>query len=188
MCLLTCHLVSQLQCQEPAFRGTVYLFPWMRLHKNFNCRYGHCVPFWKYEKESFCDEFYTPGVDYIYFPNTRIGGQYSEVMQIIVNYILNLVLDSLEKCHDVARQAICHYYLPPCGNSSVFELPTSVCMETCKILQETCGEEFEIVNATFQQNSIVIEVGIDFIDCEDPGKPLSPLPYNCTRLEYEGSL
>ena len=94
-----------------------------------------------------------------------------------------LVFGHLQKCSDVARQVFCHYYLPPCGNSSVFELPTSICRETCQILQETCGEDWDIAITAFQQNPFVIREEIDFIVCEDPGKPLSPLPYSCTPFE-----
>ena len=125
------------------------------------------MPFRKHETESICDEFYTPGVDYIYVPNTRTHGQYSKVMKYMVSFGF-LVLGTLAKCGDVARQAICHFYLPPCGNSSVFELPTSNCRETCQILQETCGEDWEIAIASFQQNPFLIEEGIDVMDCEDP--------------------
>ena len=145
------------------------------------------MPFRKHERESICDEFYNPGVDYIYVPNTRIRGKYSKLMEYIVNFG-SLVLGSLEKCSDAAKQAICHYYLPPCGNSSVFELPTSVCREICQILQETCGEDWDMAIATFQQITFATQEEIDIIDCEDPGKPLSPLPYNCTPLESEGLL
>ena len=140
------------------------------------------MPFRKQEKESLCDEFYTTGIDYIYVPNTRIKGQYSKLMKYIVGFG-PLVFGHLQKCSDVARQVFCHYYLPPCGNSSVFELPTSICRETCQILQETCGEDWDIAITAFQQNPFVIREEIDFIVCEDPGKPLSPLPYSCTPFE-----
>ena len=149
-------------------------------------RYGHCIPFRKQEKESLCDDFYTSGVDYIYIPRTRNHGRYSRLMKDIIMFA-PILLGSLDKCYEVARSIICHFYLPPCGNSTVFELPKSVCEDTCLQVQEACGEEWQRVLDMFQQNRIALErEGTSFIDCADPGKQLRPLPYNCTSMEHLG--
>ena len=94
-----------------------------------------------------------------------------------------VLLASLDRCYDAARRIICHFYLPPCGNSTLFELPTSVCKETCYTVQDMCGEEWENVVSMFEQNRLSIEPeGTTFIECEDTGKHLNPLPYNCSDL------
>ena len=86
-----------------------------------------------------------------------------------------LLLAGLGRCYDAARRIICHFYLPPCGNSTIFELPTSVCKETCYAVQDMCGEEWENVVSMFEQRAT-------FIECEDTGKHLNPLLYNCSDL------
>ena len=151
---------------------------------NSNIRYGHCIPFRKQEKESLCDDFYTSGVDYIYVPNTRNNGRYSRLMKDIINFA-PILLARLDKCYEPALRIICHFYLPPCGNSTSFELPTSVCEETCMRVQESCGQEWESVLEMFRQNRIALEIeGTAFIDCENTGKHLSPLPHNCVAMEH----
>ena len=151
---------------------------------NSNIRYGHCIPFRKQEQESLCDNFYTSGVDYIYVPNTRNNGRYSRLMKDIINFA-PILLARLDKCYEPALRIICHFYLPPCGNSTSFELPTSVCEETCMRVQESCGQEWESVLEMFRQNRIALEIeGTAFIDCENTGKHLSPLPHNCIAMEH----
>lgn len=99
-----------------------------------------------------------------------------------------LLLDGLDRCYDVARQVICHYYLPPCGNSTHFEPPTSVCQETCREVEQLCGEEWENVVALFDQNRIALELdGTTFIDCADPGKQLYPVPHECKDVNITGN-
>ena len=94
-----------------------------------------------------------------------------------------LLLAGLDKCYDVARRMICHFYLPPCGNSTVFELPTSVCKEACHAVESICGEEWDNVSRMFEQEHAALElVGQTFIDCDDPGRHLNPIPYECTDL------
>ena len=146
------------------------------------------MPFRKHKRDSVCDEFYTSGVDYIYIPKTRTHGRYSRLMRDIIDFG-PLLLSSLDRCYNAARRVICHFYLPPCGNSTTFELPTSVCRETCLTVQELCGEEWESVINMFQQNRLALEIeGTTFIDCEDTGKHLNPLPYSCAPMEYLGLL
>lgn len=146
------------------------------------CRYGNCVPFRAREEESICDDLYISGVDYIYVPQSRYHGRYSQLMADTI-FFGPLLLAGLDKCYDVARRMICHFYFPPCGNSTVFELPTSVCKDTCRAVESICGEEWDNVVKMFEQNRVVLElVGQTFINCDDPGHHLNPIPYKCTDL------
>ena len=120
-------------------------------------------------------------VDYVYVPNTRHRGRYSRLRTDIAAYG-ELLLAGLDNCN-VARRVICHFYLPPCGNSTHFELPTSVCKDTCHQVEKMCEREWESVVAVFKQNRIALErEGMTFIECEDPGRHLNPIPYQCSDL------
>ena len=49
-------------------------------------------------------------------------------------------------------------------------------------VQESCGQEWESVMEMF---SVALEIeGTAFIDCENTGKHLSPLPHDCVALEH----
>ena len=127
-----------------------------------------------------CDDFYESGVDYVYVPYQRFGGSYSKFMWNIIKFGPQL-LATLESCYDTARRVICHYYLPPCGNATHFQPPTSVCSETCHNLKHLCPREWDIVVQTFEQNRVILEVdGLLFIDCGNTGQYLDPLPHCCS--------
>ena len=88
-----------------------------------------------------------------------------------------------DNCRDPALQVLCHYYFPPCGNSTIFEPPTSVCMEACNYLQDICPNEWREVVAYFDENdSIVRSYGATFINCSNTGEYLDPLPYCCSDV------
>jgi len=115
-------------------------------------RFGNCVPYEADEESLSCDALYTPGVDYVYIPYQRAGGNIDE-------YLYNLELAGLfisgvplHQCFESAKEVLCHYLLPPCGNATVFEPPTSVCMEVCNYLRKLCPMEWELVVAFFEEN------------------------------------
>ena len=94
-----------------------------------------------------------------------------------------LVLAGLDHCNDIVRRVICHFYLSPCGNSTHFESPTSVCKETCHQIGKMCGQEWESIVVLFELNRLALASdGMTFINCEDPGRHLKPLPYQCSNL------
>lgn len=103
-------------------------------------RSGNCVPFKIRERGSPCDVLYTPGVDYVYVSYRR-GGNLDDILYYIE--LVGLFISSLPfQCVELSRKVLCHYYLPPCGNSSMFEPPTSVCAEECSYVAETCPTEW----------------------------------------------
>ena len=95
--------------------------------------------------------------------------------------MLPIVVES--KCVDPFKRVFCHFLLPPCGNSTVFELPTSVCMETCKNVQELCSLEWEEILTYFEENyNFLRPRGLTFINCNNTGEYLNPLPHCCSDM------
>ena len=145
------------------------------------CRHGNCVPYRSQETPTPCDAIYESGVDYIYVSYERFDGSFSRFMHVIQKFGFQL-LSTLESCYDTALKVICHYYLPPCGNATHFKPPTSVCSDTCHKLQDLCPLEWDLVVKTFEQNMIILEEdGLLFIECDNPGLYLHPLPHCCSN-------
>ena len=143
-------------------------------------RFGNCVPFTLGERENICDGFYTPGVDYVYIPYRRQNGIYSELIAVAENAAI--IRGGIpDRCLDPAIRVFCHYYLPPCGNTTLFEPPTSVCMEVCNYLRDLCPLEWERVVAFFEESDATFRPeGLTFINCSNTGEYLDPLPYCCS--------
>ena len=145
-------------------------------------RFGNCVPFTLREQENICDGLYTPGVDHVYIPYRRQDGIYSRFISVTENAEL-IRQNTPDKCLDLGIRVFCHFYLPPCGNITVFEPPTSVCMEVCNYLRELCPLEWEVLATFFEQNDAIFRpLGITFINCSNTGEFLDPLPYCCSDV------
>ena len=146
-------------------------------------RFGNCVPYQTNEQSIGCDTLYTPGVDHIYVSYQRTGGNLNRYIDIIEDAADLLIGVFPEKCRDSAIRVLCHYYLPPCGNSTMFEPPTSVCMEACNYLQEMCPNEWEYVVSYFEQSDTRHGAyGANFINCRNTGVYLDPLPHCCSYV------
>ena len=146
-------------------------------------RFGNCAPYEADEESLSCDALYTPGVDYIYLSYRRLGGDILSYRQAITASAKLLLFKFRDECRDPALRILCHYYFPPCGNSTVFEPPTSVCMETCNYLREICPNQWNDVEAHFEENhSTVSSYGATFINCSNTGEYLDPLPYCCSDV------
>ena len=101
------------------------------IHVSCSYRYGNCVP---YNSSSLsrgtpCDDLYIQDVDSVFIPYRRAGGN--------LEYFLSFVGDAElvfkfvpEICKDETKLVICHYFLLTCGNSTVFEPPTSICEDS----------------------------------------------------------
>ena len=143
-------------------------------------RYGFCVPFYPDDNPTVCDNVYEPGIDYVYVPYTRSGGKYGTLIGDMAQFG-PLFFQSLATCDLPVDQLLCHYYLPPCGNVTHYEPPTAVCPEVCTIFVEQCPNEWAAVVQYFKQSGqVVIESGLQFINCSSPGQYLAPLPHCCT--------
>ncbi|CAI8034409.1 Sushi, nidogen and EGF-like domain-containing protein 1 [Geodia barretti] len=174
----TCDLVFDVENPPVCNKTDTYLqLP------SYGCaqRYGSCVQF-KANFETICDDFYEPDVDYIYVPHNRSDGSFSDLINQITVYG-QLMLEPLQECKEIALHILCHYYLPPCGRQKQFTPPTAVCSEQCRLLPQLCPNEWAMVLEQFELNRIIIEnVGLQLIDCDFPGKYLTPLPHCCTEL------
>ena len=84
---------------------------------------------------------------------------------------------------DEVREVLCHYYLRPCGNATVFELPTSVCEDVCKHLENLCPEVVREIDIFFETNKeILAPYGLTMINCSNTGDYLPPIHHCCTSL------
>ena len=126
-----------------------------------------------------CDDLYEIGVDYVYVPKNRVHGRFSRLISDIAA-VYGTHLLTIEKCYEPARRVLCHFFLPPCGNVTVFQPPTTVCPEQCKLIGELCPTEWAKVVHLFSTYDIGLsEDGLQLIDCN---KHLSPLPYCCSDI------
>ena len=140
------------------------------------------MPFYPATTTSVCDDLYEIGVDTVYVPNNRVRGRFSRLIADIALYGPHLL--TIEKCYEPARRVLCHFFLPPCGNVTVFQPPTTVCPKQCKLIGELCPTEWAKVVDLFSANHIALsESGLQLIDCNSPGKYLSPLPYCCSDID-----
>ena len=146
-------------------------------------RFGNCVPYNVSEGSNPCDALYTPGVDYVYLSYRRLGGKILSYREAIAQSANLLFFKFQDECRDPALRILCHYYFPPCGNSTVFDPPTSVCMETCNYLRELCPNEWNDVETRFEEyHNIVSSYGAAFINCSNTGEYLNPLSYCCSDV------
>ena len=145
--------------------------------------YGNCVPFNSSSTRlgTPCDELFQQGVDYVYMPYTRKGGQLRSYLQFLEDVYIAFQL-APDLCKRQAQLGMCHYFLPPCGNSTVFEPPTPVCDDICNHIHDLCPVEFEFVVQYFEQRPRLVEAGLTFINCSNTGEYLEPLPYCCSDV------
>ena len=165
-----------------------------QLYNFFNSigRHGNCVPYRPQERESLCDRFYTPGVDFVYVPYDRIGDFYLILDSLIESMVLTQSI--FEDCNGPIMEVFCHFLFPPCGNVSVFEPPTSVCEDVCHYMDGVCSEQLQQLLETLEQmrgviigNTIVPpeEAGLTPINCSNTGEYLEPLPHCCSNAGVE---
>ena len=144
-------------------------------------RYGTCNPFAHspiLNPLTLCEEVYQKGKDYVYISNLETIDYYTNLLNAIgaTEQVLkeNFINDN---CTSKIMRTICHYYLPPCGNSTHFEPPTSVCEAVCDLLSEEC----ELLLSVFQQQ--LMELTGDNFNCSI--SIIDPLPHSCTNLGFE---
>ena len=117
----------------------------------------------------------------MFVPFRRTSGDVHRLNNFVAdtNIVVDLISDA---CREPARRVLCYFYYPPCGNETVFESPREVCSDTCSFLRDDlCPVEWE--SATQHFNGIgdfVTSFGLNFIDCNDPGAFIHPLPHCCS--------
>ena len=118
-----------------------------------------------------CDGVVRPHIDYVY-ASYRLGNQ-STIAQLLSKNIKNIGTDQNEYCMKQVLRALCHFYLPPCGNFTHPAPPSSICQEQCQTVQETCHTTWSTLLSTFDSVDLVIE-------CNDTSALLFPVPHCCT--------
>ena len=138
------------------------------------CRSGRCQPFEIEKHGTPCDILYTPGVDYVY---TKYGGVHLNLAGIgsFAKALLSVINNM---CSKSITKVWCHILLPPCGNSSVFEPPSSVCEETCSYVRNTCDDGWNLLVLYIKDKTN----GLIPINCSNTGEYLDPLPYCCSDV------
>ena len=140
------------------------------------------VPFYPISSPTPCDDLYEPGVDYVFVPADRSRGIYSRLMEDIAMFG-NFLLEDLAECYELARRVLCHYYFPLSGNATHFHPPTTVCPDQCRSIEKLCPDEWAAVVKKYGDNNVIISSeGLQLIDCDFPGRHLSPLPHCCSDL------
>ena len=149
-------------------------------------RYGKCI---RYDTSNMalglpCDDLFKQGVENVFLPNDRANGNFQHYIQIIgnVQFVFSLIP---QRCAEEAKLILCHYFFPPCGNSTVFNPPTSVCGEVCDYLQSLCPDEFASATAHFGGQPRLMELGFTMINCSHTGEYLEPLQYCCSDVDVE---
>ena len=129
---------------------------------------------------TWCNSVFRAGVDYVYIPYARTHGD-QRLLSSNINNAMAFILLLPEQCRERGIKLLCNYYLIPCGNSSVFQPPVSVCSEQCLHLRnDLCPYEWELVLAYLRRNPGLVAIGLGFIECNNTGLILEPLPHCCT--------
>lgn len=121
-----------------------------------------------------CEDFLRLGTDYVYVSNT-LGTQssISEYLNDNIETARNLIAIHSEECLEQVFRLLCFYYLPPCGNATHLQSPSSICQEECLHVQETCSATWEAVTLAFTRLEPVL-------NCSDTSNIIFPLPNCCT--------
>ena len=137
--------------------------------------YGVCEAY--AGEATICNSVIQTSVDYVYIPHTRVSQYY-------ISRFMNdaaLVAAALpERCRDIAISLLCTFYFIPCGNSSMFYPPSSVCSEQCFHLRNLCPIEWQQAELFNAAREDLIANGLSFIDCNNTGLIIEPLPHCCT--------
>ena len=107
---------------------------------------GSCEPYLgsSLNIRSPCDQFFTPGVDYVYMLNNRLRGSQRTLRGFADDFDAALIFFSLE-CRSEAIKFLCYNYYLPCGYNGTYHVPQFVCSDFCKYIsqQSLCLAEWQ---------------------------------------------
>ena len=129
-----------------------------------------------------CDNVLRSGIDYVY-AKTKLGDQdaISQLLNEKTNDIETLIGDHNNDCIKQVFRVFCHFYLPPCGNSTHPVPPSSICQEECQIVQNNCHKTWVTLFLAFKNVDPIIQ-------CNDTSRLLFPVPHCCTDAGLSQSL
>lgn len=119
------------------------------------------------------------GIDYIYSVN-KLGTQsyISSVLNENLRRFINLTLTHDAICVHKVMALLCYYYLPPCGNATNPQSPSSICSEECSYVQQQhCSSTWQVAALMFSNLGQTLE-------CDDTSRLLYPLPNCCTGVGF----
>ncbi len=126
-----------------------------------------------------CDSEFEIGVDYVYVPFTRLNGNLTELNMVLEPFKVLVDLLSAGKCTRIVLRGLCFYYYPPCGNSTHFVPPPALCYDDCVAAQtDVCPTEYDGLH-NFVATTDLDAVGLNIVNCSDPGEFINPLPHCC---------
>ncbi len=126
-----------------------------------------------------CIPLLRENIDYVYIPSSRRSLESVNRNLADASLIFHLIS---QPCRELARNLLCRFYYPPCGNNTHFEPPKSVCQEICSYVLDACPFEFQKAQEYLSEPSLAAfleRVGLTFLNCSDPGKPIRPLEHCC---------
>ena len=132
----------------------------------YSSRFGRCTAYTG--GIEVCDGILTAGTDFVYIMT------YNNNISAYLNDKINgsLFVDHRKDCVLQVFRIICHYFLPPCGNTTKMIPPSSVCQEECSQVQSSCQDTWYLTKLIFNSDQ--------FISCEDTSELLYPLQHCCT--------
>ena len=114
------------------------------------------------------------GIDNVYA--TSVLGDQSTIAALLDQHIRNVetvIADHDEKCVKQVFRVLCHFYLPPCGNTTHPAPPSSICQEECQMVQEKCRVTWDSFLLTVSDLDLIV-------NCNDTSILLFPVPHCCT--------
>ena len=135
--------------------------------------YGECSVYTS--KVDVCEGVVSLGIDHVY-ARSRLGTQ-SNIAQMLNENLKSaesIIADQNRNCVKMVYRALCHFYLPPCGNATHPAPPSSICPKECKMVQEECDTTLNTVLLTFDEDVTPV------INCNDTSSLLFPVPHCCT--------
>ena len=133
--------------------------------------YGECSVY--ISQTTVCDRVLRPDSDYVYARST-LGDQSAIALLLNKNIETVIAGDGDQECMNLVFRALCHYYLPPCGNSTHTTFPSSLCPKECRMVQSKCGTMWNTILSAFNTTTNPV------IQCNDTSKFLFPVPNCCT--------
>ena len=146
----------------------------------FSPSYGHCSVYTS--ETTICDNVLRSGIDYVY-ANSKLGDQdaISQLLNEKTKDLETLTDDHNEDCVKQVFRVFCHFYLPPCGNSTHPVPPSSICQEECHMVQNNCHKTWVTLLLAFKNVDPIIQ-------CNDTSRLLFPVPHCCTDAGLRQSL
>ena len=107
----------------------------------YACNYrdgGVCEPYvgTSTNRISPCDGYFTPDIDYVYIPNTRLDGNQHALRIVVEDANIAFTFVRLA-CIDFAKRLLCTHFYLPCGHNGTYNVPRFICSNVCTYFSET---------------------------------------------------